>query len=166
MKQSPDLTRAQERMKPGVITQCGFLGNEKRNLIDILIEDDAEVQRLNTTHKKIAHRMKELRDKGLAGLGMFEKVEDNFEVKVESARGALPSPFDEQVMIGKQNTVVKNLKLGREVFYTDLNIHMIEHHGFYQGKGSLFRIEPAELVEVLEVKRNIEKPLPDYYPQG
>ena len=58
MKQSPDLTTAQERMKPGVITSCGFLGPDRRNLIEILVEDEALVQRLNTTHKKIAQRMK------------------------------------------------------------------------------------------------------------
>lgn len=166
MKQSPDLTKAQEQMKPGVITSCGFLGPDRRNLIEILLEDEAVVQRLNTTHKKIAQRMKELRDKGLAGLGMFEKVGDHFEVKVDSMRGQLPSPFEDQVMIGKQNAVVKNLKSNMEVAYTDLHIHMIEFHGFYQGKGSLFRIEPAALVEILEVMKNEEKPLPDYYPRG
>lgn len=166
MKQSPDLTTAQERMKPGVITSCGFLGPDRRNLIEILIDDEAQVQRLNTTHKKIAARMKELRDKGLAGLGMFEKVEENFEVKVDSMRGQLPSPFEDQVMIEKQNTVVRNLKLNKEVAYTDFSIHMIEFHGFYQGKGSMFRIEPKELVDILELKKNEEKPLPDYYPKG
>ncbi len=166
MKQSPDLTTAQERMKPGVITSCGFLGPDRRNLIEILVEDEALVQRLNTTHKQIAQRMKELRDKGLAGLGMFEKVEDRFEVKVDSMRGQLPSPFEDHIMIGKQNTVVRNLKLNKEVTYTDIHIHMIEFHGFYQGKGSVFRIEPEDLVEILEVRKNEEKPLPDYYPSG
>lgn len=153
-------------MKPGVITSCGFLGPDKRNLIEILLEDEALVQRLNTTHKKIAERMKELRDKGLAGLGMFEKVEDHFEVKVDSMRGRLPSPFDDRTMIDKQNTTVRNLKLNKEVTFADFNIHMIEFHGFYQGKGSLFRIDPKDLVEILEVRKNEEKPLPDYYPDG
>lgn len=166
MKQTTDLTKAQEQMKPGVITSCGFLGPDRRNLIEILVEDEAAVQRLNTTHKKIASRMKELRNQGLAGLGMFEKVDDHFEVKVDSMRGQLPSPFEDHIMIEKQNTVVRNLKLNKEVAYTDFSIHMIEFHGFYQGKGSMFRIEPAELVEILEVKIIEEKPLPDYYPKG
>ena len=166
MKQSPDLIKAQEQMKPGVITSCGFLGPDRRNLIDILLEDESEVQRLGTTHRQIAERMKYFRDKGLEGLGMFEKVEDHFEVKVDSMRGQLPSPFEDHVMIGKQNTVVRNLKLNKEVAYTDFSIHMIEFHGFYQGKGSMFRIEPEDLVKILEVRKNEEKPLPDYYPSG
>ncbi len=166
MKQSPELAKIQEQMKPGVITSCGFLGPDRRNLIDILIDDDAAVQRLNTTHGKIAAKMKYFRDLGIEGLGMFEKVDDHFEVKVESMRGKLPSPFNDQEMVEKQNTTVVNKKLEMEITYTDLQIHMIERHGFYQGKGSLFRIDPEHLVKVLEIVPDIEKPLPDYYPSG
>ena len=49
------------------------------------------------------------------------------------------------------NTIVKNLHLNREIYFTDLHIHMIEHHGFYQGKGSLYRLEPKDIVDILEV---------------
>lgn len=166
MKQSPELSTIQERMKPGVITSCGFLGPDRRNLVEILIDDDAAVQRLNTTHRKIAEKMKYFRDKGISGLGMFERIDGHFEVKVESMRGRLPSPFNDQEMIDKQNTTVKNNRLNTEIYFTDLQIHMIERHGFYQGKGSLFRIEPEKLVEILEIIADIEKPLPDYYPGG
>jgi hypothetical protein len=44
-----------------------------------------------------------------------------------------------------------NKKLDKKVFFTDLQIHLIEKHGFYQGKGSSYRLEPAELAEILEV---------------
>lgn len=152
MKQSPQLQKAQNAMRPGVITRDGFLGHDTRNLVDILIEDEAEVQRLNLTHAEIAQRMIELRDAGMRGLGDFINVEPHFEVKVDTVRGKLPCPFGDPGIFPKTNTVVRNLELGREITYTDLSIHMIMAHGFYEGRGSGFRLEPSEIVEVLEVK--------------
>ena len=152
MKQSPQLQKAQNAMRPGVITRDGFLGHDTRNLVDILIEDEAEVQRLNLTHAEIAQRMIELRDAGMRGLGDFINVEPHFEVKVDTVRGKLPCPFGDPGIFPKTNTVVRNLELGREITYTDLSIHMIMAHGFYEGRGSGFRLEPSKIVEVLEVK--------------
>lgn len=141
----------QEKMKPGVITRDGFLGAEKRNLIDILIEDDETVKRMNLTHQIIANRMIELRDAGMQGLGDFISVEPHFEVRVDSVRGKLPCPFGDPGIFPKTNITVRNLKKNREILYTDLNIHLIYSHGFYEGRGSPFRLDPKDLVEILEV---------------
>ncbi len=151
MKQTVQMDRIQEKMQPGVITRDGFLGREKRKLIDILIEDDAAVKRLNLTHQDIAGRMIELRDAGLRGLGEFVNVEPYFEIRVDSVRGKLPCPFGDPGIFPKTNTTVRNLKIGREITYTDLNIHMILAHGFYEGRGSPFRPPPGDLAEILEV---------------
>jgi hypothetical protein len=160
MKQSPQLARAQENMKPGVITLEGFLGTDERNLIDILIEDDAEVKRMGLTHEAIADCMCEFRDKGKEGLGEFISVEPHFDVRVDTVRGKLPSPFGGPGLYSKINTTVHNKRLGREITYTDLNIHMIRDHGFYEGKGSRFRLEPGDLVEILEIEPLEEPPSP------
>jgi len=152
MKQSPQLQKAQSAMRPGVITRDGFLGSDTRNLIDILIEDGAEVQRFNLTHADIAHRMIEIRDSGMKGLGDFIDVEPHFEVRVDSVRGKLPCPFGDPGIFPKTNTIARNLELGKEITYTDLNIHMIMAHGFYEGRGSGFRLEPSDIIEVLEIK--------------
>ena len=151
MKQSPELSIAQANMKPGVITLYGFLGPDDRNLIDILTEDDGEVKRLGLTHERIAARMEELRDEGAKGLGEFIRVEPHFQVRVESVRGKLPSPFGGPGLHRKTNTEVRNETNGREVVYSDLQIHLIDKHGFYQGKGSMFRLDPADLAAVLEI---------------
>jgi hypothetical protein len=151
MKQTVQMRMIQEKMKPGVITRDGFLGAEKRNLIDILIEDDETVKRMNLTHKIIANRMIELRDAGMQGLGDFISVEPHFEVRVDSVRGKLPCPFGDPGIFPKTNITVQNLKKNREILYTDLNIHLIYSHGFYEGRGSPFRLDPKDLVEILEV---------------
>jgi hypothetical protein len=40
-----------------------------------------------------------------------------------------------------------NLKTGKRLRFTVLGWHLIQAHGFFQGKGSPFRIEPVDLNE-------------------
>jgi len=152
MKQTVQMKQIQEKMKPGLITRDGFLGTDRRNLIDILIEDDETVKRMNLTHQVIAGRMLELRDAGMSGLGDFITVEPHYEVRVDSVRGKLPCPFGDPGIFPKTNITVRNTEINREIVYTDLHIHLIYAHGFYEGKGSVFRLEPQDLVEILDVK--------------
>jgi hypothetical protein len=152
MKQTVQMKQIQAKMKPGIITRDGFLGTDKRNLVDILVEDDASVKRMNLTHRQIADRMAQFREAGIRGLGDFITVKPHFEVRVDSVRGKLPSPFGGPGLIRKTLIIVRNLQLGREISYTDMHIHLIGKHGFYEGKGSRFRLEPKDLVNILEVK--------------
>lgn len=152
MKQTPQMQKIQENMRPGVLTLRGFLGTDTRDLVEILEDDAAEVRRLGTSHRMIAERMQYLRDQGTRGLGEFIDVPPHYEVRVDSVRGGIPSPFGDAGLIRKTNTTVRNKAMGREIIYTDVNIHLIGEHGFYEGRGSLFRLEPRELVEILEVE--------------
>jgi hypothetical protein len=152
MKQTVQMDRIQEKMAPGVITLDGFLGSDRRKLVDILIEDDEAVKRSDLNHQQIARRMVELRDAGMQGLGELIDVAPHFEVRVDSVRGKLPCPFGDPGIFPKTNITVRNLRLDREIVYTDLHIHMVGSHGFYEGKGSKFRLEPAALAEILEVQ--------------
>lgn len=150
MKQSLQYERAQARMRPGVIARDGFLGDDRRPLIEILDEDDAAVRRLGVTHAAIAARMRALRAAGAAGLGNAVAVPPHFDVTVDSFRGRLRCPFGDDVA-PKTNITVVNRALGREIVYSDLAIHLIAAHGFYNGRGAPYRLEPADLVAVLAV---------------
>ncbi len=150
MKQTTEMDKIQHNMRPGGITLKGLLGTDSRKLLDILIDDDAEVQRIGTTHEAIAERMQTLRDQGMRGLGTCITVEDHFEVRVDNIRGKLPCPFEDGIF-EKTFIQVKNTRNNREITYTDLHIHMIKTHGFYEGKGSSFRLDPHALVEILEI---------------
>ena len=152
MKQSPELSIAQKNMRPGVITLYGFLGPDDRNLIDILTEDDGKVKRLGLSHELIGRRMEDLRDQGKEGLGEFIKAAPHFQVRVESVRGKLPSPFGGPGLHRKTNTTVRNEARDKEITYSDLQIHLIIKNGFYQGKGSIYRLNPADIVDVLEIE--------------
>jgi len=151
MEREQNLEKIQKEMKPGAISRDGFLGTDQRSLPEILREDDEAVSRLGATHKAIAEEMRKLRNSGMKGLGDFTRVPPHFEVLVDSFRGKLPCPFGHPGVIPKINTVVRNLKTGKEIAYTDMNIHLIAAHGFYEGKGAPFRLEPEDLVEILEI---------------
>ena len=157
MKQTPEYNAIQQQMQPGIITLEGFLGTDSRNLIDIIAHDEVSVHQLNITHQDIASRMQYFRDAGLDGLGEFLKIDGHYEVRVDSVRGKLPSPFGGPGMYEKVNTTVRNMNINKEVVYTDLHIHFVKDHGFYEGIGSPYRLEPSVLAEILEVSSSVER---------
>jgi hypothetical protein len=108
------------------------------------------VKRLGLSHAAIAARMHALREAGAAGLGNAVAVPPHFMVAVDGVRGVLPCPYEDGI-VAKTNITVVNERLGRTLLFTDLNIHLIETHGFYLGHGALYRMDPAELAEILEV---------------
>ena len=151
MKQTVQMNEIQERMKPGVITRHGFLGTDRRNLSDIIQEQDAEVLRLGLTHGQIAAKLREFSEAGTEGFGDAVTVDPHFEVSVDIARGRLPCPFGHCGLIRKTITRVKNVRNGREITYTDMTIHLIEEHGFYQGKGSAYHLGIRDIAEILDI---------------
>ncbi len=154
MKQTADFDRVQAQMRPGVLTQPGFLGADARKLADILDADNAAVLRLGLTHRGIAARLAEFRAAGAGGLGTEIPVAPHFEVRVDGARGVLPCPFGHPGVFDKLFTVIRNRRLGDEVVCSDLQLHLIGEHGFYEGEGSPYRLDPKRLARVLELMKN------------
>jgi hypothetical protein len=145
------MNHIQERMAPGGLTLEGFLGDDPRGLLDILTEDEAAVARLGLTHRQLAARMTELRDRGIGGLGTPVDAGGGLEVVVQSERGGLPCPFGDPGLHAKNLVTVTDSTSGNSISYTDLGIHLIAEHGFYQGRGSRYRLEPANLARILGV---------------
>lgn len=164
MKQSPEYDIIESRLGPGKTSRDGFLGQDTRHLAEIINDDDLAVKRLDLTHGAIAARMRFFRDAAEAGLGGVVDVAPHFTVSSDSVRGRIPCPFRHKGGSFAKNTIiVNNVALNRQVIYTDLTIHLIEEHGFYQGRGAFFRNDPATLAEVLEVSPlpPPEAPFPD-----
>lgn len=149
MKQSPRLNQIQENMIPGAFTAHGFLGEDSRALKDILRHDNAEVEKLGLSHEQIAGRMQYFTEKGKELLDIPVTVGENYEILVDDHRGEIPCPFADNQKAIKTNTKFTNRKMGITIFWSDLNIHMIRYHGFYEGKGSFFRNDPEKLAKVL-----------------
>ena len=149
MKQDPYLDDVEKRMRRGFITKEGFLGKDTRRLIEILIEDEAAVNRLGLDHARIADRLRYFLQKGKEGLGTEVLVEGKFLVLADDVRGRLPCPWAHSGLYPKTNVYLRNIENNLEIIFTGLHIHMIQVRGFYEGKGSGFRLEPALLKEAL-----------------
>ena len=151
MKESPEIEEAARRMRPGMISRNGFLGRDARQLSQVLEADQALVNSLGIAHGDIANRMRYFTECGRQGLGTTVEVDEIYEVRVDEVRGKLPCPFPHRGLYPKVNVHIKNLKSGEELAWTMLNIHLIEEHGFYEGTGSMFHVDPAKAKRVLGI---------------
>ena len=76
-------------------------------------------------------------------------VDDTFEISVDSTRGRLPCPFGHPGLYPNEVVTVRNIQLDETLTFTRLNIHLIASHGFYEGVGSPYRLDPTTLARVL-----------------
>ena len=154
MKMTEELKKAQANMAAGVIAVEGFLGYDQRNLADIIQHDEEEMRRLNLDWDAVSVRLRELLQKGSAGLGEPTTVEKTWLVRVDETRGTLPSPWEGEGIFHKVNCEVRRLNKegkpeGKLLLFNELSLHLFEKHHFLQGRGSHFRLEPADIKTVL-----------------
>ena len=150
MKMSPEYTKAQENMQPGVITSDGFLGDDTRNIVDIIEADEEEFARLGMDFDHVVATLRNLMEAGRKGLGEPVTIDERWIVTTSEARGHLASPFEDGIF-RKVNALIRNTAGERELLVSDLSLHLIEKNHFLQGKGAPFRIEPETIKQVLEL---------------
>ena len=150
-KKDPRTKQIQEDMAPGSLTLVGFLGDDNRSVDEIIRQDEAVLQREGVEIKDIVKILKSLTFKGTDGLG--EPVESgDYLITVDHFRGWLYCPFKHKKRVSKRNTTLYDKITGKTLLWSDLSLHLIEDHSFFQGRGSHFRMEPEELIEVLRLK--------------
>jgi hypothetical protein len=135
-------------MAPGVLTMDGFLGTDPRNLAEILQDDDGAVRRLSLEHGQLADGLQRLTDLAIAAFGA-PILEGVYEVCSCEAMGVLPCPFGEPGLHTKAVIEAKRTDTRQILSWTALQVHLIREHGFYEGRGSPFRLEPAALAQFL-----------------
>jgi len=151
VKQSPELDRVEQNMRPMYLCAEGFLGRDPRKLIEILTEDQGTVNSLGLNHEAIAQRLMSITERARDGWGDPVVVEGRFEVEVHEARGKIPCPWGHPGLYRKTHVKLENRGTGETLVWSDLAIHLIEEHGFYQGRGSPYRLEPSEVKRILEL---------------
>ena len=149
MKRSPDMQKLDRMLHSLKLVAGGLMGDDPRAVEEIIEADAAEVVRLGRTAKEIATRMRELTEIGRKGLGTAVRVDDKLEVSVSDSRGQLPCPWPHAGFYFKTATTARRIETGKTAMWSDLNIHLIEAHSFFEGRGSPFRIEPAALVKII-----------------
>ena len=150
VKQSPALDRVEKTMRSMSISQRGFLGRDSRKLVEILTEDQSTVHSLGLSHKMIARRLRTLTDPVRDAWGEPVVVEERFEVRLVEARGKIPCPWGHPGLYPKTHVVLTDTKTGESLVWSDLALHLIEEHGFYEGRGSPYRLEPRTIERVFD----------------
>ncbi len=137
-------------MAAGRLIKEGFLGEDDRPLTDIISEDLDALAGLGVSQVELARAMRALTRRGMEGMG-----ENGGHRGLSGDHGGVHGlaglPFKDGRRAAKRNTLVQDKASGKQMRWTDLSIHLIETHAFFQGKGSAFRLEPAELAAFLKL---------------
>lgn len=150
MKQSPRDKKLEEVLRSTKLVAGGFMGTDPRHPIEVIERDIVALEHLGVTTAQVAARMRELTELAKPRLGNWiESAFGQLRVKSEDYKGVMVCPWPHAGRFEKRITTVERLDTGQKLSWSDLNIHMIEQHGFFEGRGAFFRIEPAEIVQIL-----------------
>ncbi len=101
------------------------------------------------TKEQLAQKMQKITDKAIKGLGNWVSIDEYHRAMVEEAKGILVCPWPHAGRFAKRVTVLENTQTGEAIKWSDLNIHLIKEHGFFEGKGSTFRVEPGKIIKMI-----------------
>jgi hypothetical protein len=149
MKKSPDTQKLEETLRSPAFSAAGFMGRDTRSLAEIIDADLADLTKLNYTPQQIAERMQQITNKAKEALGNWIKIDDAHSAMITEVKGRIPCPWPHAGNFAKRITTLKDTQTGRQIHFSDLNIHLIAEHNFFEGRGSAFRIEPKEIIEML-----------------
>ena len=125
------------------------MGCDPRSVAEIIDADEFEVSKFGYTTRQLSARMQEITDAAKRGLGTWVEIDAQHQAMVEEARGSIACPWPHLRRFIKRVTTIKRLDSGQIIRWTDLNVHLIAEHGFFEGRGSAFRIEPGKLAKVI-----------------
>lgn len=157
MKKNPKEDDIRRDMMPGRIIADGYLGSDERNLDEIVREDMGVLEQLGVTAEALTDRMQEITDLALKGFGDQVNIEPGYSAMVKEFMGFLGCPYKDGKRLAKRNTYVINEATGERMVWSDMNIHLIKEHGFFEGKGAQYRLDPRRLAAFLGLEKQPDK---------
>ncbi len=149
MKESPRIRNLEQILRSSKLSAGGFMGDDSRSFIEVIDADASQVSKLGYTTEQIAARMQTITDIAKTGLGNWISVDDERQAMVEEAKGSLICPWPHPGRYVKRVTTVKRCDSDETIRWSDLNIHLISKHSFFEGRGAVYRIEPEKLINVI-----------------
>ncbi len=150
-----EIAKLEMVMRPGASSDKGFLGRDEKLLAVLAADNQYVVEERGLTHQELAKHLHVL-----GAIGLLQELRKEagrpfvyhgrrFKVEATTTRGLQPSPFDDGTKSGS-NATVFNLDNGKKLGYALLVPHLIERYGFYEGKGTPYRVDPREALAVLD----------------
>ncbi len=149
MKRNPADELLRLDMEAGRLAGEGFLGTDERPVSEIIAADRALLASQDLGARELAQALRDLTRKGMEGQGQPVETGD-FAVTVEEYMGRIGCPFKDGFRAAKRNTRAVSRATGESLSWSDLALHLIEAHGFFQGKGSPWRLEPLAAAAFLK----------------
>ena len=151
MKQSQESEKFERFLRSSKVVAGGFLGDDERPLREIIDSDLSTIQKAGVTLEQLAGRMKQLSEAAKPMLGNPVEV-GLLEVRYEDFKGTVVCPWPHAGQFPKAITTVRRRDGVGGIRWSELNMHMIAEHGFFEGSGSVFRVEPERLIEIIFLK--------------
>ena len=149
-------------MRPGAASVAGFLGKNEKLLEVMAADNEYVVDKLGSTHQELAHHLHamgavwlwQLKNKQLETEFLYHGRK--FKVEGTATFGFQDSPFDDGTKSGS-DIIVHNLSNSKKVGYGLLVPYMVERYGFYEGKGTSYRLDPRKVVDVFDFIKGKKK---------
>lgn len=145
MKKNPAEKMIRDRLEPGALSIDGFLGRDDRPIADIIAADVAEVEAAGLTKEQLGDFLELIHQEADRN---WEGVVPMFGGKITArsveVKGAIPCPFNCDARCHK--ALIEVVAGDRCIQFTPLDAHMIREHGFFEGKGSPYRLPPKDLI--------------------
>jgi hypothetical protein len=147
-----DVQGLEQTLRSSKTVAGGFLAADVRSLDRIIADDLALLSKYGLTARQLGRRMQDVTDRAKAGLGAEVAIGEGLVAWCDEWKGLIVCPWPHGGRFDKRLTLVRQSSTGRTIRWTDLNIHLILEHGFFEGKGAEFRLEPQELADLLFAK--------------
>lgn len=148
-KHSPFDQDIYERLGPTRFSGTGFLGDDPRDWEDIVAADMRALAEHGVRIGALLAALRNVFDAAVAAQGDDVDVAPGVMASCLECRGRAPSPFPGEGTFAKHQ--VRVMRTSGEVCFilTELGLHLIERHHFFQGFGSPFRIDPLAAARLL-----------------
>lgn len=137
---------------PSKFSAEGFMGEDSREPGRIIADDLEELRKTGVEKSALVSALREVYEKARSALGNPVRVTDHLTAVHYESRGKIPSPFSGDGLFPKGEVDLEDGSTGKKATISALSIHLIEKHGFFQGRGSRYRLEPGEIVRMLSLK--------------
>ena len=134
-------------MRPGKLSKAGFLGDKER-LLEIMAADNDWVVKTRLTHQEIARHLRVLSRVSRRESKPFIYHGTRLRATFFQYDGFQESPFNDGTK-ASTDVALENLDNGEWIRYSSLVPMMVERYGFYEGKGTSYRVDPKAVVKAL-----------------
>jgi hypothetical protein len=149
MKQSPkDNPKNFEASK---FSGDGFLGSDQRPVDEIIADDARTLEQVGIPLAQLAAAIETAYLAARDALGAPAEISPEVIGEFEESRGRIPCPFRGCGVFEKGEAIITDRRTNETLIITSLGIHLIGKHGFFQGIGSRYRIDPLKAAKILRI---------------